>query len=134
MKYQSEEMLSSSLTKVMTMPKPHVKKCGLKDLQLATIAMVMQVMVKEATAMTVVAHGARDDQPERFVLKATMGVFLVGVFAGMFLMKKLDDDGTKGDCEVYGHPGVRKYIEAVLTAPAYGRNFHLIRASATPTY
>ncbi len=63
MKYQSEEMLSNSLTKVMTTSEHHVKKCGLKDLQLATIAMAMitQVMVTEATATTVYVHGAGDN-------------------------------------------------------------------------
>ncbi len=40
-KYGTEDVLSDSLTKVMTTPKHHVKKCGLKDLQFATAAMVM---------------------------------------------------------------------------------------------
>ena len=40
LKYGTEDILSDSLTKVMTMPKHHVGRCGLKDLQLGTIVMV----------------------------------------------------------------------------------------------
>ena len=89
MKYGTEDMLSDSLTKVMTMPKHHVKKCGLKDLQLATIAMVMasQMVRVEASA----AGETIDNHPgsEWFVLKAALMVFKLGVLGGMYLMYKI---------------------------------------------
>ena len=50
MKVKTEDMLSDSLTKVMTMPKHHVQKCGLRDLNIALIGMVTasQFTVAEA--------------------------------------------------------------------------------------
>ncbi len=48
----TEDMLSDSLTKVMTVPKHRVKKCSSKGLQLVTIATVMasQIVRVEASA------------------------------------------------------------------------------------
>ena len=37
MKCKSEDMLSDSLTEVMTMPKHHVQRCGLKDIQITMV-------------------------------------------------------------------------------------------------
>ena len=142
MKYQTEEMLSDSLTKVMTMPKRHVKKCGLKDLQLATIAMVMasQVLKAEATAVAVYdASGTTDDHPgsEWFVLKAALILFMVGVLTGMCLMTKLKaltakveptrmplltTVGSQTTEQMPATPG------QVFIAPASGRYYHMKRS------
>ena len=50
MKVKTEDMLSDSLTKVMPMPKHHVQKCGLRDLNIALAEMVFasQVAMPEA--------------------------------------------------------------------------------------
>ena len=142
MKYQTEEMLSDSLTKVMTMPKHHVKKCGLKDLQLATIAMVMasQVLKAEATAEAVCdASGAKDDHPgsEWFVLRAAMVLFMVGLLAGMFLMKKLQALTTRVEpvrMQLMSTAGTQPSEQKpaiprqVFIAPASGTHYHTMRS------
>ena len=40
MKVKTEDMPSDSLTKAMTMPKHHVQKCGLQDLNIVLAGMV----------------------------------------------------------------------------------------------
>ena len=85
MKCKSEDMLSDSLTKVMTMPKHHVQRCGLKDIQIMMVtAMAMQCGLAEAKSAEEKYPGS-----EWFVLQAAAIVFLVGLFTGMLLMKQL---------------------------------------------
>ncbi len=84
-KYKTEEVLSDSLTKVMTTPKHHLQKCGLRDLQVAISATVV------AFNFAVAAAQDEDKHPgaEWFVLKAAAVLFLVGLFKGMILAKML---------------------------------------------
>ena len=51
MKVMTEDMLSDSLTKVMTMPKHHVQKRGLRDLTIASIGMVRATQGTKAEAV-----------------------------------------------------------------------------------
>ncbi len=89
-------MLSDSLTKVMTMPKRHVRRRGLKDLQLGTFAMVMtsqmvEVGARAAENQTIDHHPA----PEWFVLTAAVVVFMLGLMAGMLLDVQDHDHGAQ---------------------------------------
>ena len=75
----------NSHTKVMTMPRHHVQRGGSKDIQIMTAtAMAMQRGLAEAKS-------AEDKRPgsEWFALQAEAIVFMVGLFTGIYLHKKI---------------------------------------------
>ena len=84
MKVKTEDMLSDSLTKVMTMPKHHVQKCGLRDLNIAHAGMVCASQVSVAEAV----EKDRFPGSETFVIQAVVVLFLIGLFTGMWLAMK----------------------------------------------
>ncbi len=66
MKHRTDEMLSDSLTKVMTIPAHHVQKCGLKDLRdLKTVSgMVVLTQIKAVEATAVATYTAATYEKE----------------------------------------------------------------------
>jgi hypothetical protein len=140
MKYKTEEMLSDNLTKVMTMPKQHVQKCGLNDIQVAVAAMVV-------ASHFAVAEVAQDEDKhpnsEWLVLKAAVVLFLVGLFTGMFLAKKLatwmstathltapllNATGTQTESAPTTLTTLTILPSTILIAPSHGRKYHLVRS------
>ncbi len=96
LKYGAEDMLSGSLTEVMSMPKHRVRRCGLKDLQLGTSAMAMAWQMVKAGAsaaedQTIVHHPGS----EWFDLKAAVVVFMLGSMAGTYLMHETMATGVR---------------------------------------
>ncbi len=77
-------MLSDSLAKVMTMPKHHVQKCGLRDLNITLIGMVFASQVARAEAV----EKDRFPSSEPFVIQAAVVLFLIGLITGMRLAMK----------------------------------------------
>jgi hypothetical protein len=126
-------------TKVMTTPKHRVQRGGSKDIQIMMVtAMVMQCGLGEAKS-------AEDKYPgsEWFVLQAAAIVFMVGLFTGIYLYKKiaswwtpplktplLATVGTQTTAiEVQVQTEVVTRIPPIVyVAPASGRRFHLVRS------
>ena len=136
MKYGTEDMLSDSLTKVMTMPKHHVKKYGLKDLQLATIAMAMASQMVRAEA-SAAASETIDNHPgfEWFVLKAALILFMMGVLTGMYPMFKVKALTAKKELTMttVRSQTTEKMVgtaRQVFIAPVSRRHYHMIKGIA----
>ena len=139
---KSQEMLADSLTMVMTMPKAHVARCGLKDLQTGLVALVMACNVVNATVEV-----KTSDQPPVMgfywseVLAAFL-MFIIGLITGWMtcksccekktsLKKKLVDVGSQTDVAptltiTQGFPST-VYPSQLYIAPAQGVRYHVRR-------
>ena len=125
-------MLSDSLTKVRTMPRHHVQKCGLRDLNIALIGMVF------ASQVTVAEAVEKDRFPgsETFVIQAALVLFLIGLFTGMWLAKKhatwKSPSPVKPPAtwttETQTEERVKAWPNEIYIAPHTGQKFHIRRA------
>jgi hypothetical protein len=132
MKVKTEDMLSDSLTKVMTMPKHHVQKCGLRDLNIALIGMVFASQVAGAEAV----EKDRFPGSETFVIQAAVVLFLIGLFTGMWLAMKYATwrkpipvrKPATWTTETQTEERVRAWPNEIFIAPHTGQKFHIRRA------
>ena len=132
MKIPTEDMFSDSLTKVMTMPKHHVKKCGLNDVKTLLAACTVAGLGQAEGASSATERNFSDDGPtvwQVLALVLTLGVVIGFVCGWLFKTivmkfsntKKLEDPATEPDEQ---RAGVQGAFCDVYFAPTSGEHYH----------